>query len=91
MTESVRRVYCLYHNEQTCEIDIKDPRWAQSEAFRFALRPQEQIIFYNDYYDLSLSKSELQNRAKEYIAEWLNTACKRVEIIKELVRRYSHD
>lgn len=89
MTESAVRVYCLYHNEQTCEIGIKDPQWAQKEAFRFMLRPKEPIIFYNDYYDLSLSEGELRNRAKEYITKWHNTARERVEKTQKLLRRYS--
>lgn len=81
------RVYCLYHNERECEIEISEPKWAQKEAFRFALRPKEQIIFFNDYYDLSLSKNELRNRAKEYATEWHKEACERVEKTQNLLRR----
>lgn len=89
MIESSEQVYCLYHNDQTCEIDIKAPKWAQKEAFRFKLRPKEKIIFFNDYYYLSLSKDELRKRAMEYVEEWHKEACERVEKTQKLLRRYS--
>ena len=88
MIDDSVRVYCLYHNERTCEIEIKNPKWAQAEFFRFRLRPKEKIIFYNEYFDLSLSKEELESRAKEYVSEWHKAACERVEKTQKLVRRY---
>lgn len=70
-------------------IDIQAPKWAQKEAFRFKLRPKEKIIFFNDYYYLSLSKDELRKRAMEYVEEWHKEACERLDKTQKLLRRYS--